>query len=153
MGVGVGFFRLKAQQVSPKEFSRQRALLSPRNQLERLLQLSLWEFGPVSSSLYSQSIPLTLKQAKSIHDSRSRFLQHGLWTMTTIINRPQELVTKIVPSPIPTLLCQHSHFPKHCQATTICKAPIGTHCVPKEPRARASNNASHGSHQSPETCL
>lgn len=51
--------------------------------------------------------------------------------MTTIIDRPQELVTKIVPGPIPTLLCQNSHFPKHCQTTTICKAPIGTHYVPR----------------------
>lgn len=130
MGGGVGFSRLEAKQVSSKEFSRQTALLSLRNQLERLLQLSFWELGAVSSNLYSQSIPLTLKQAKSIRDSRPQFPQYGLWTMTTIINRPQELVTKIVPSLIPTLLCQNSHFPKHCQATTICKAPIGTHGSP-----------------------
>lgn len=93
--------------------------------------MSLWELEAVSNSLYPQSIPLMPKQAQSIHDSRPRFPQHGLWTMTAIINRRQELVTKIVPGPIPTLLCQNSHFPKHCQATTICKAPIGTHCVPR----------------------
>lgn len=68
-------------------------------------------------------------EAKSVHDSRTWFPQCGLWTMTTTSNRPQELVTSVVPTP--TLLYQSSHFPERFQATTVCRALIGTHCATK----------------------